>query len=304
MAAVLKRVYIEILNRCNLHCSFCSPATRPARTMSIAEFDRLAAAIKPHCDYIYLHVKGEPLLHPELPAILQCAADRQLQVNLTTNGLLLPQYAALLADSPALRQVNLSLHGYTAATHGDLATWLDKLCSFAKVAAARGKFTVFRFWTLDKLHTPDPDGLLILALLAQRFGYPDNLAVVAAKKRSVTLMPHIFVSFEQQFEWPSLQNRDYGECGSCYGSRTMVGILADGTVVPCCLDSEGVCALGNALVTPLCDILQGDRRAAMSAAFANRQVAEPICRHCGYRTRFGTGPNPMPDSNFEGDICV
>ena len=59
-----QKIYIEIINRCNLSCSFCPTSDRPARMMSVDEFAKIAAQVTPFTDYICLHVKGEPLMHP------------------------------------------------------------------------------------------------------------------------------------------------------------------------------------------------------------------------------------------------
>ncbi len=64
------KVYLEITNRCNLHCSFCPGTRRPPRTMSPTEFRLLAEKLRPATRYLYLHLMGEPLLHPELPEYL------------------------------------------------------------------------------------------------------------------------------------------------------------------------------------------------------------------------------------------
>lgn len=254
--------------------------------MSPAEFDRLAAQVAPHCGYIYLHIKGEPLLHPALDQILDSAACHKLQVNLTTNALLLADRARLLLDSSALRQTNLSLHGYTPATHGPMQPWMDSLCAYARAMAAQGKYTVFRFWTMPESRYPLEQDTQLLKLLANQFPESGD-PVCWPSNRAVTLAPGVFISFEEQFDWPSMGSPDQGGQGICYGGRTMIGILADGTVVPCCLDGDGVCALGNALEQPLDQILTSHRYRSLRDGFTNRQVTEPLCRHCGYRIRFG-----------------
>ena len=58
------RIYIEITNRCNLSCDFCHGTRRSPRTMTPAEFETLALKLRGETDYLYLHVLGEPLLHP------------------------------------------------------------------------------------------------------------------------------------------------------------------------------------------------------------------------------------------------
>ncbi|MEG1206160.1 MAG: radical SAM/SPASM domain-containing protein [Angelakisella sp.] len=281
----LKRVYIEIINRCNLQCSFCPPSGRPARTMTADEFEQLAIALSGVTKYIYLHVKGEPLAHPQLQEILAIAHRQGLFVNLTTNGVLLPKQAELLLQSDAMRQTNLSVHGYTPQTHGELAQWMSALCDYAKKAAAKGRYTVFRFWTLPENRQPEGDDARAIHILEQEFPEAGSIAQQATG-RAMTLAKGIFASFDEQFDWPHMDGPELGSEGICYGGRTMIGILADGTVVPCCLDGEGACSLGNAFTQPLSEILASPRYTALAKGFTNRHVVEPLCKRCGYRLKF------------------
>ena len=111
-----QKIYIEIINRCNLSCSFCPTSDRPARMMSVDEFAKIAAQVTPFTDYICLHVKGEPLMHPWLGDILAIAHQNGLKVNLTTNAVLLPEKHQLLLGETAPRQISLSLHSFDANT--------------------------------------------------------------------------------------------------------------------------------------------------------------------------------------------
>ena len=81
-----KKIYVEITNKCNLNCSFCSKLKRELKTMSKDEFKHVISEIKPYTDYIYLHLKGEPLIHPDLEDILKIAKENNIIVNITTNG--------------------------------------------------------------------------------------------------------------------------------------------------------------------------------------------------------------------------
>ena len=65
-----------------------------------------------------------------------------------------------------------------------------------------------------------------------------------------------------------------------------VAILADGSVVPCCLDSDGDITLGNIFKEELSDILNGDRAAAIKRGFECRKFVEPLCQKCTYARRF------------------
>ena len=66
-----KKIYIEITNICNKNCSFCSKTNRKKREMSIDEFETVLKRINNYTDYIYLHIKGEPLTHSNFEEIVK-----------------------------------------------------------------------------------------------------------------------------------------------------------------------------------------------------------------------------------------
>lgn len=280
-----KKIYLEITNVCNLRCPFCPPGKRPPAFLSREQFLRALEQLRPYTDYLYFHVKGEPLFHPDLPEFLALAGERGFQVNLTTNGVLLPKLAPVLAEAPALRQTNISLHSYRQEAHGPMGEYVAALAAFARDAAARGKFTVFRIWTLDHARESDDVCRALLALLGKEFPSGGNLAGRSGE-RSLTLGEHIFLSFEEEFQWPGLSAPEYPGPGTCYGARRMLGVLCDGTVVPCCLDGEGECPLGNLFTEELSEILARPPLAEMAQGFRERRITQELCRRCGYRTRF------------------
>ena len=105
-----KKIYVEITNRCNLSCSFCSKVEKPLRNMTIEEFKCIIEKIKDYTDTIYLHVKGEPLVHPNLIEFLNVAEEYNIKVNLTTNGTLFPNLVDKLKECKSLKKINFSLH--------------------------------------------------------------------------------------------------------------------------------------------------------------------------------------------------
>ena len=84
-----KKVYIEITSVCNLACSFCPPTARAKGLIKVEQFNKILDEIRPHTKYIYLHVKGEPLLHPRIDQLLDAAHAKGFKVNITTNGTLI-----------------------------------------------------------------------------------------------------------------------------------------------------------------------------------------------------------------------
>lgn len=273
-----------------MNCSFCSPIKRPRRIMTAEEFDNITTQIRPFSDYVYFHVKGEPLLHPDLDRLFDICYEKKLRVNLTTNGTLLPQKKELLFSKPALRQVNLSLHSFSehdiSEKNFDEEKYVDSLIEFAKEASQRKVITVLRLWNLDGSHRANEKSLAIMKKLEREFSFEGNLAEEMQHKNSVKLMPYTFISWDEQFEWPSLDSGFYSEYGRCHGMRDLIAILADGTVVPCCLDSNGVVNLGNVFEKSFEDIINSPRSKAITEGFRNQRAVEALCRACTYRTRF------------------
>lgn len=121
-----KRIYIEITSSCNLKCSFCQETKRPAHFMPIEDFGHILDEIRPYTNYIYLHVKGEPLLHPQLADILSLCRDCGITVNLTTNGTLIRQRLDTLIKYP-VHQINVSMHSADDNDCIDMDTYINDL---------------------------------------------------------------------------------------------------------------------------------------------------------------------------------
>jgi radical SAM protein with 4Fe4S-binding SPASM domain len=103
---------------------------------------------------------------------------------------------------------------------------------------------------------------------------------------SVKMKDRVYLKMAEKFEWPDMDRADEHRALFCHGLRDQLGILVDGTVVPCCLDSEGTIALGNILETPLDTILRSERATALFDGFSRRCAVEPLCRKCGYARRY------------------
>lgn len=283
-----KRVYIEISNICNLDCPFCVKSARPPRSMDEAEFRHIIREVAPFTHYVYFHIKGEPLLHPLLPQFLDICQEAGLEVHLTTNGTLLPRQAEMLLGKPALRQVNLSLHSlpfHPAAR--EIREYMEKVVRFAqRFARERKKYTIFRLWSLDQSRRAGAAEGEIMAFLDHYYPQAAPLAEKMKTRRSLMLEPGVFLSWEEEFEWPSLDSPLLSDQGICQGTRSMAGILADGTVVPCCLDADGAEAMGNIFETPFGEIVASPKFAQAAYAFSCRRVILPLCRRCTYRSRF------------------
>lgn len=281
----LRRVYVEITNVCNLACAFCHGSARPARFMSAAEFSCVVEKIRPYTEYVYLHLLGEPLLHPELDGILRAAEDFGLHVALTTNGMLLPQAEPLLTRH-SIYKMSVSLHAWEANFGAEMTpnarAYFDGCFRAAASMAARGSIAVLRLWNSDRddrsgANRMNPE---ILSLMKTAFPGPWQ-----ESSRGTTLAERCFLEHAEIFDWPDSQGADTGTRAACYGTRDHVGILCDGTVVPCCLDAEGTISLGNVFREDFGAILSSPRLIRMRDGFRRGEAREELCRHCGYGAR-------------------
>lgn len=273
-----KRIYLEITDVCNLNCSFCHGTQRQARFLSVPEFDALSEKLRSATDYLYFHLMGEPLLHPDLESLLRIADNRGFRVNLTTNGVLLPQLTGVLLSAPALHRVNISLQSWEANRNmPDLETYVSGCGKFALAASRCGVIVSFRLWNGGGAEQENGEILRILHRL-----FP---AEWHSAQRNTVLSDRVFLEFGSMFEWPDTDAAETGTC-FCHGLRDHIGVLCDGTVVPCCLDADGVLRLGNLFDENLDDILASPRALRIYDGFSRREAAEPLCRKCGYAARF------------------
>lgn len=286
-----KKVYVEITNVCNLTCAFCPPTKRQGEFMSEETFHKILGQIKPFTDYIYLHIKGEPLLHPQLGRFLEISDEQGFRVNITTNGTLISKVADLLLKKPALRQMNFSLHSFDESQQGiSKDGYLDSILNFSSRAAMESNLIIsLRLWNLEEaLVTQDQRkrNVDIIDKLEKHFGLAYEIQGNLSETKALKMGERIYLNQDYEFTWPALTEREDDNPGSCFGLRNQIGILVDGTVVPCCLDGEGIINLGNIHEKEFAEIINEKRAESIRVGFCNHRVVEELCRKCGYRKRF------------------
>lgn len=285
----LEKIYLEITNACNLRCVFCPPTARAIRSMDEREFTLAVERVAPVAESVYLHVKGEPLLHPLLGRFIDIACNAKLPVLITTNGTLLESAEDSLSGKPNLKRLNISLHSLSSfpkdRTEEMTRAILDAAARIGtKNRAVNPAFLVsLRLWTKDDV----PSTSFILKLIEAWAGKErGSLSAMLGSRGGLIVRPGLAIHLAKEFVWPSLAGTDFGRRGFCRALRDQAGILSDGTVVPCCLDGEGTLALGNVFESTMEKILSTPRARAIYSAFTDRNITEPLCRRCGYRTRF------------------
>ena len=259
---IFQQIYIEITNLCNLHCPFCGISKRPIREMLVPEFQSILKKVKPYTDSIYLHVKGEPLLHSAFPQIIRICEEEQVKVKITTNGTLLLKYEELLLNSPSIKRINISLQSIFGMPTKVQEQYFNDLKTF--IDHNKNKHIYLRMWAIN-----DQKKEHLLETL-NKIGLVDN--------------KYLHYSYEEEFTWPTMEAEELSP-SKCLGGKKQLAVLSDGMVTLCCLDQDGKTCLGNLLTNSLEEILASEKyRLAVE-----QMPYLPLCRRCSYRLRFKKG---------------
>ncbi|MCY6960001.1 radical SAM/SPASM domain-containing protein [Clostridium brassicae] len=286
-----KKLYIEITNVCNLACKFCPQTKRKPEFMKVETFSKILDEIKPHGEYIYFHVKGEPLLHPEIDKFLDLSYKKGFKVNITTNGTLISKVKDKIIMKPALRQVNFSLHSFDGNEKSENKDeYIDNILSFVNEANKKTDILVsLRLWNLDKnniLNLQKKRNHELLEIIEKEFNLDYKIEEKILPGRGIKLSDKVYLNQDHEFKWPDLKEEEDDGKGFCYGLRNQIAILVDGTVVPCCLDGEGILNLGNINENHFSEIIESNRANNIFNGFSKREAVEELCRKCGYRKKF------------------
>lgn len=272
------KIYLEITNICNLDCSFCPKTKREKKELSINEFEYILPKIKPYTNFLYFHLMGEPLNHSKISTLLSLAEKYRFKVIITTNGTLLNKYQDILLNSKALHKVNISLHAFEANNLKlSFKKYLDDCFKFGKENNSN-KIIVYRLWNKggnEKLNQE------ILETLNQYF---DKEWI--KNSNGFKLQEKTFLEYGKKFDWPDINIKEINQEVYCYGLKDQIGILANGDVVPCCLDSDGNIKLGNIFENDLKTILNSNLALEIYNGFKNKKAIHPLCKRCGYAQRF------------------
>ena len=273
-----KKIYVEITNNCNLNCSFCSEIKKPKKEMTISEFQIVIDKIKKYTDYIYLHIKGEPLLHSKLDEILSICDENNIFVNITTNGTLLKARKEILLKHKSVRQINISLH-----SENNIINYFEDVFETCKELSTK-VFINYRLWSLDN-YKLDKESTIIVNKIIKNYNLSTDDVNKLKNDNNITIGINTFVNKNNLFTWPD-ESLGLNINAKCYGLTSHIGILVDGTIVPCCLDSNGVINLGNIFKDDLEEVLNSKLVKDIIDGFRNNKSVCLLCKNCNFKERF------------------
>lgn len=258
--------------------------------MAVETFSSIIEQVAPLTEQVTLHLMGDPLVHPKLGEFITVCERFQVQIFFVTNGVLLNSVREELLLRPVIRQVNFSLHSFHD-NYGDKdpGIYLGKIFKFTERAFIERPelYINYRLWNLEAPVGAGAQNRSMLQRVCEHFDFQFNHHVDVRQNKSVWIKNRLYLHFDTEFAWPSLDLPMLGERGTCYGLSSHFGILADGTVVPCCLDKEGKIPLGNVQDQPILEILNGERAQRILKGFKQNKLVEKLCHRCNYITRFG-----------------
>lgn len=287
---MFERLYIEISNICNLQCSFCPEVIRDKKVITPQDFRRYAEQAKPLTKQVCLHLMGEPLGHPKFSEIAKICDDLELKIFLTTNGTLIKRHADTLLQWKSLDQINFSVHSYFAnQSRMSLEQYLEPILDFCEQSIdLKNQFYInLRLWNLASVNAQKEQNLKVIDLVEKRFQLSLNENVDVRLQKSKKIKDKLYLHFDTEFEWPTLNRKVLSNKGTCYGLRKQLAIHANGDVVPCCLDKEASLKLGSlAKGNKLTEIIQSDRALKIKKGFEQGELIEELCQKCQYVERF------------------
>lgn len=285
------RIYIELTNVCGLSCTFCPTKELPSKEMGLDFFESIVIQAKAYTNEVACHVVGDPLTLSNLDAYLDILHKYGLKAMLTTSGYFLKKHPYDTLFHPCIKQINISLNSFnkndTSLTFEQYLNPILALCQ-AKLKREEDLFINLRVWNLDEMMSERAFNETLFQKLSSAFDTELDLQTIYEQRpKSIRLASKVLVHFDNYFEWPSLNNKIYGD-GTCQGLQSHVAILASGKVVPCCLDCDGVIELGDLHESGLDEILTSKRAVHMLEGFKEGKAVEELCQKCSYKERFNT----------------
>jgi len=283
------RIYIELTNICGLRCSFCPTKELPNKRMSLEFFESIVKQAKAFTSEIACHVVGDPLTLSNLKEYLDIIHQHKMRAMLTTSGYFMKKHSYDTLFHPCVKQINISLNAFNKNdTSFTFEQYLNPILNFCheKVKRKEESFINLRMWNLDEVMSEEAFNTELFRRLNSAFNVNLNLKELNPKeKKNIRLDYKVLLHFDNYFEWPSLANKNYGH-GTCQGLSSHIGILADGKVIPCCLDNDAVIELGDLNHKSLKEILYGEKSTSIRDGFKKGICSEELCLKCSYKNRF------------------
>jgi radical SAM protein with 4Fe4S-binding SPASM domain len=282
---------IEPTNFCNLKCPECPSGlgrlTRPLGLLELDAFKKLIDEIKEHAFYIQLFFQGEPYINKRLPEMIQYAAESNVYVSISTNGLLIDEKKIeKVLDNPPDKLI-FSIDGLDEETYQNYRVG----GTFAKADAGlrlllqrkreRGlskPFVELQFIVMKANEKQIPDVL--------KYGKELGVDKTALKTMQVYSYENALQYLPENPKYRRYTLKD-GEVimkgkmkDHCFALWRTSVITWDGKVVPCCFDKDAHYVLGSLKETKFADIWKSEPYNKFRAQILENRKGVDMCLNC------------------------
>jgi len=168
-------------------------------------FQQIIIKIKPYTDHIYLHILGEPLLHPQIEKIIEIAEDNNIQINITTNGSLLGKKGDILLRHQ-IRQINISLHDAEENIASDqLDSYWQNVRDFCNTKS-KDSYINYRLWNEGVRENNAYFHEFIIKSLSDAYKIEPSTLFLKGKYAGIKIAENIFLQHAPRWEWPTENN--------------------------------------------------------------------------------------------------
>lgn len=286
-------LWIEPTNRCNLRCPMCPQSEGLKRRTGVMPLDRFARIVEQAAGRIQvlsLHFGGEPLLNPELPAMIRMSAEHGIPTIIHSNGTMLTREKSREIIQAGLAQIVFSFDAVPRDSYAEkrppakFDDTLEKIRGFLDEKKRLGRR--FPMVTIKSIvFHGQADTAAAAAELEKLFaGLPvDRFTVELAHTFAGDFARQVLV----ESRYNVLERNEMQLCAlPWYG----FAVAWDGTAYACCNDLNGEYPLGDLNTQNLMEVWNGMPMQELRKRLYAREAGEiPLCSSCDAAWRkFGT----------------
>jgi radical SAM protein with 4Fe4S-binding SPASM domain len=278
---------IEPTNACNANCLICPrhQMTRPIGYLQWTLFTKIIdEAAEKGSPEIRLFNFGEPTLHPQLDQMIAYCRDKQLRVNIQTNGLIITPEMAEKLTAAGLDYIGISVNGLTQQEYSSIrpGLQLDQL---------KNRLTTLKQWSLatgtplhihinaqilkEEVSERDAD---IREFANQWSAIADTLSISGLSRYDAVILQQGGQS--EKIELTHLQRKPDTSV-NCTEPFDRLVIKWDGTATPCCADFDARMVLGDLNTQSIETIWNSPRLQNLRRTILAHEYSRiPLCRSC------------------------
>jgi len=271
------RVVIENTTACNAHCTICprEKLKRKIEFMGLETFQKLLDdCVQAGAKKLSLHNFGEPLLDRYLSDKIRYAKSKGIkETYIVTNASLLSKELSEKLISAGLDKIKISFYGIDQEEYEKVHIGLNYEKTIKNIC------DLLKLKKQVKSKTPEVT-LRYIGSISNFIRFYRQWSKYRGLCKIITGRLHNYTTGRNYNPISRIKRPNYLK--SCrYVKKSVLYILVNGDVVPCCYDFNGVLFMGNALKQNIKQIWNGELFRDFRLAHKNHQFEKyPLCANC------------------------